>query len=266
MITIDRKWRFLDSKGRNAITIRGNGQINILNKFNCSFEIPVRIGSNSNVDIGKMGAFSYFCNNSQFQNVSSIGRYCSISSDCTIGLPEHCTSLVTSSSILVGKAKENFYAPFVAGFYQNEEWLDRNIQFFRETVKKSEITIGNDVWIGRGVTILNGVNIGDGAVIATGAVVTKDVAPYTVVGGVPAKEIRKRFDDNSICELLEIKWWDYEPDILIGCPTDYREAIPFLREKAKSCPRFQDTNICFDFVDKKIYLCEENQKKVLYSI
>ena len=74
---------------------------------------------------------------------------------------------------------------------------------------KGDIVIGNDVWIGYEAVILAGVTIGDGAVIGTRAVVTKDVPPYTIVGGVPAKPIRKRFSDEVIAQLLEIKWWDW---------------------------------------------------------
>ena len=74
---------------------------------------------------------------------------------------------------------------------------------------KGNIIIGNDVWIGYEALILSGVTIGDGAIIGTHAVVTKDVPPYTIVGGVPAKPIRKRFDDKTIARLLELKWWDW---------------------------------------------------------
>lgn len=75
---------------------------------------------------------------------------------------------------------------------------------------KGNIVIGNDVWIGYNATIMGGVNIGDGAIIATNATVTKDVPPYTIVGGNPAKEIRKRFSDEIINELLQLKWWDWD--------------------------------------------------------
>lgn len=74
---------------------------------------------------------------------------------------------------------------------------------------KGDIIIGNDVWIGYEAIILSGVTIGDGAIIGTRAVVTKDVPPYTIVGGVPAKPIRKRFDDKTIAKLYELKWWDW---------------------------------------------------------
>ena len=71
--------------------------------------------------------------------------------------------------------------------------------------------VGNDVWIGFEAVILAGVKIGDGAIIGARAVVTKDVPPYTIVGGVPAKTIRKRFSDEDIATLMELKWWDLPP-------------------------------------------------------
>ncbi len=74
---------------------------------------------------------------------------------------------------------------------------------------KGDIIIGNDVWIGYEAIIMAGVTVGDGAIIGTRAVVTKDVPPYTIVGGVPAKVIRKRFSDDVISTLLEAKWWDW---------------------------------------------------------
>ena len=90
-----------------------------------------------------------------------------------------------------------------------EEWgLDvKNITTAWDN--KGDIQIGNDVWIGYQATILAGVSIGDGAIIGTKAVVTKDIPPYTIAGGTPAKIIRKRFPDETISKLLYIRWWDW---------------------------------------------------------
>ncbi len=77
---------------------------------------------------------------------------------------------------------------------------------------KGDIVIENDVWIGYEAVILSGVTIGDGAIIGTRAVVTKDLPSYTIVGGVPAKPIRKRFDEETIQKLEEIRWWDWEEE------------------------------------------------------
>jgi len=75
---------------------------------------------------------------------------------------------------------------------------------------KGDTIIGNDVWIGYKAVIMPGIKIGDGAIIATNSMITKDVEPYSVVGGNPAKEIKKRFSDREISELLEIKWWNWD--------------------------------------------------------
>lgn len=89
-----------------------------------------------------------------------------------------------------------------------EEWeLDRK-DVASAWDNKGDIVIGNDVWIGFEAVILSGVKIGDGSIIGARAVVTKDVEPYTIVGGVPAKPIRKRFDEETIKELLSFKWWN----------------------------------------------------------
>jgi len=88
---------------------------------------------------------------------------------------------------------------------------------------KGDIVIGNDVWIGFEAVIMAGVHIGDGAIIAARAVVTKDVPPYTIVGGTPAKEIRKRFDAEVIQQLLMLKWWDWSTDKI-------RKFLPYITE------------------------------------
>lgn len=79
---------------------------------------------------------------------------------------------------------------------------------------KGDIIIGNDVWIGYEAVIMAGITIGDGAIVAARAVVTKDVPPYTIVGGTPAKVIRKRFPDDTITTLLTLKWWDWPPETI----------------------------------------------------
>lgn len=90
-----------------------------------------------------------------------------------------------------------------------EEWELNKKDVASAWDNKGDIVIGNDVWIGYEAVILSGVHIGDGAIIGTRAVVTKNVTPYTIVGGVPAAEIRKRFDEASINKLLEVRWWDF---------------------------------------------------------
>lgn len=107
---------------------------------------------------------------------------------------------------------------------------------------KGDIVVGNDVWIGYESTILSGVTIGDGAIIGARAVVTTDVPPYTIVGGVPAKPIRKRFDEKTIGQLLEMQWWDWPKEkIAQNIPAiqagniDYNSKTPTARGFQSRC-------------------------------
>ena len=106
-------------------------------------------------------------------------------------------------------------------FYEEWELEKSNITTVWDN--KGDIVIGNDVWIGYEAVIMAGVHIGDGAIIAARAVVTKDVPPYTIVGGTPAKEIRKRFDAEVIQQLLMLKWWDWSTD-------EIRQCLPYIAE------------------------------------
>ena len=104
-----------------------------------------------------------------------------------------------------------------------EEWELEKSNITTAWDNKGDIVIGNDVWIGYEAVIMAGVHIGDGAIIAARAVVTKDVPPYTIVGGTPAKEIRKRFDAKVIQQLLMLKWWDWSAD-------NIRQCLPYIME------------------------------------
>ena len=141
-----------------------------------------------------LGDYSYIQKNASVWN-AEIGKFCSISWNASIGGGEHDFHKVTAHSML--------YAPFYG--FVDEPLYDR----FNE-----DCIIGNDVWIAAGVSILRGVTVGDGAVIGAGAVVTKDVEPYSIVAGVPAKKIGQRCSDELVSELLEIRWWDFSSEII----------------------------------------------------
>ena len=103
-----------------------------------------------------------------------------------------------------------------------EEWGLEGKDIRQAWENKGDIVIGNDVWIGYQAVILAGVTVGDGAIIGSRAVVTRDVPPYTIVGGVPAKPIRKRFDEDTIARLQALRWWDWDQETL-------RRAIPAIQ-------------------------------------
>ena len=113
-------------------------------------------------------------------------------------------------------------------------WREISTPHIEELPHKGDTVIGNDVWLGRNCTILPGVKIGNGAIVAACSVVTKDVAPYTVVGGNPARFLKKRFDDGTTALLEELRWWDLPPEELteiipVLCDTDMKRAAEKLR-------------------------------------
>lgn len=100
----------------------------------------------------------------------------------------------------------------------------------RWSPRRQYVNIGSDVWIGYNVVITMGVTVGDGAVLAAGAVVTKDVPPYAVVGGVPARVIKMRFSDDDIAKLLQIRWWDWDDRKIIENAGLFQDSQAFIRK------------------------------------
>lgn len=114
-------------------------------------------------------------------------------------------------------------------------WQENTPDHMSQLPFKGDIVIGNDVWVGRESIIMPGVKIGDGAIIAAYSVVTKDVEPYSVVGGNPARFIKKRFNDELIELLLEFKWWDLPPEKLVAvlpllCDFDLEKVTKKIKE------------------------------------
>ncbi len=168
-----------------------------------SFSPDTRIGKGSRIMSGcivnhsNIGSFTYLNRNILMQN-SRIGNYCSIANDVMIGLGAHTLELFSTSPLFYKKNNPLFLKVVQDDLIFNEY---------------KEITIEDDVWIGAGSIILDGVKIGYGAVIAAGAVVTKDVPPYAIVAGVPARIVKYRIKDDKVREkLLDTKWWLKSPD------------------------------------------------------
>lgn len=149
-----------------------------------------------------------------------IGSYCSIAHGVTIVLVNHRSDFVSTY-------------PFPA---QATGW--QHIPPVDVYAGKNDMTIGNDVWIGHGALITPGVNIGDGAVIGANAVVTRDVPPYAIVGGSPARVRRYRFDEETIRQLLEISWWNWSPEkIDHSLPYILSNDIQAFIQYAKACSK-----------------------------
>lgn len=204
--------------------------------------------------IGEVGAFTYFGDNSTYQHVKKIGRFCALAPGVTTGMPEHPTDALTPHPMFAWEYDHN---------WKDAKILYEDPQFTHElqqktwgiTKKLAEIEIGNDVWIGTGAYIARGVKIGDGAVVGAHSVVVKDVPPYTIVGGVPAKPIKQRFSDNIIEKLLKLKWWDYGPEILKGVDITNMDTTLFEIEKriSEGIMRYSPAKVEFDLKENIIY-------------
>jgi acetyltransferase-like isoleucine patch superfamily enzyme len=152
------------------------------------------VGNGVSLESTSLGDHTYINANSTLR-YCKIGKFCSIGSNVKAGLGIHPTHMISTHPSFYSKNKDF------------KTFSDQN--YFQEY---KTITIGNDVWIGENAIIMGGLTIGDGAIIAAGALVTKDVEPYQVVGGIPAKHMKFRFSQKIIEDILNTRWWDLEEE------------------------------------------------------
>lgn len=193
------KYLLLKYKWRGKLSFGYNCDIS----YKSQFEGMNKIYPNVIFD-GYIGRGSYIAGNSIIKG--KIGRYTSIASHCAVvqGVHPYTYPYVSTSPVFFSLYKQNGYS-FVT---------HKQIDEFRYAEKQYPVIIGNDCWIGYGVYIIGGVKIGDGAIVLAGAVVTKDIPPYAIVGGIPARVMRYRYSGEDIKYLLSIHWWDKDIDWL----------------------------------------------------
>lgn len=156
----------------------------------------------------ELGDFSYIGERTMVAD-ATIGKFCAIAAHVRIGAPNHPIDRPSMHRFT--------YCP---EYYSDD--VQRDQAFFQDR-HASRVHIGNDVWIGHGAVVLSGVTVGDGAVLAAGAIVSRDVPPYTIVGGVPARIIRERFSRDTVKQLEDIAWWDWPLPLImerLGCFQD----------------------------------------------
>lgn len=175
-------------------------------RHDCKFGAWTEVGARTKLAEMSMGDYSYICNDGDVI-YTTIGKFCSIAAHVRINPGNH---------PLERAALHHFT-------YRSDIFdLGEEDPAFFDWRRESHVTIGNDVWIGHGVTVMPGVHIGDGAAIGSGAVVTRDVAPFTIVAGVPAKPLRKRFDEATCEKLSVLRWWDWPHEVLKERMADFR--------------------------------------------
>ena len=220
-----------------------NEQKLILNKFNIrtnarndeihfGFGTPHRIILEDSCElrrgkyaVDRIGSFTYLGGGDTIiRNTSFIGRFNCIGSNLVTGLIEHPTNHLSPHPLFQG-SWDNIW-PNLSNFYKKNHLNIEKSNIDYQNKQKEKIKIGNNIWIGEGVYISQGVTIGDGAIIGSRSVVTKDVEPYSIVGGCPAKIIKYRFDNCTIDKLIDLNWWDYDIEVLDNVDfTDINRAI-----------------------------------------
>jgi phosphonate metabolism protein (transferase hexapeptide repeat family) len=165
----------------------------------CTLGAWTEVGAHDLLIETALGDYSYTAGDCNIV-YTTVGKFCSIASHVRINPGNHPVERVTQHHMT--------YRRVQYGFAETDD------EAFFAWRRADACTVGHDVWIGHAATVTAGVHIGTGAVVGAGAVVTRDVAPYTIVGGVPARPIRPRFDAETAAALLRIAWWDWDRETL----------------------------------------------------
>ena len=201
-------------------------KLSILSKIkNTSFEGGNYVAKFSIVINSTIGFCSYISSYSKLFNCR-IGRYCSIGQKVQVVFGEHPTRTHVSTHPI-------FYSQDTVNGFSFVKKTSFDEYTYADEEKKYFVEIGNDVWIGYNVLLISGVHIGDGAVIAAGAVVTKDVPPYAIVGGIPARIIRYRFNQEEIDFLMKLQWWKHDT-AWITANAEYFSDLEMLKERIRN--------------------------------
>ena len=179
------------------------------------------IGGNNYIQNCRIGRGSYIGRDTTIKN-SVIGKYCSIGAEVQLVSGGHPSRDFVSTH-------PSFYSlhPVIGKTYVKSQ---KHREQTSVGIHHHQLEIGNDVWIGQGAALMEGIKIGDGAIIGARAVVTKDVEPYSIVGGVPAREIRKRFSEEEIEWLRSLAWWNQDEE-WISTNAEYFETVSMLKSK-----------------------------------
>ncbi|KQY55761.1 hypothetical protein ASD11_14715 [Aeromicrobium sp. Root495] len=176
-----------------------------------------------------VGAFTEFGRNIEIQS-ARLGRYGEMGPGSHLGATSHPTTWMSASAFQYRRSTWGWH-PSASDVEVVDPEADGRPSF-RGSRGEAPAQIGNDVWLGANVVVLRGVTIGDGCVVAAGAVVTKDLPPYSIAGGIPARVIRPRLDADLAAELQELAWWRFSPNQLSGIQfDDPRRAVEQLRER-----------------------------------
>ena len=168
----------------------------------------VEVEERSSLAETDLGDYSYVMQDCSIW-CARIGKFVNIAASVRINAPNHPT----------WRATLHHFTYRAGDYFEN---ADNETKFF-DWRREHAVSIGHDVWIGHGATVLPGVCIGNGAVVGAGAVVSRDVAPYTIVGGVPARLIRNRFDEDIAGRMDRLGWWDWTHDRLFAALKDFQE-------------------------------------------